>query len=62
MLEDTNSLDAAHINQIKMIRYRVVRYIFNDYNLRRNRQADESQSDTRKRRIADTSSLTSLQN
>ena len=29
-----------------MIQYRVVRYIFNDNNLRRSRQADESQCDT----------------
>ena len=35
-----------YINQIEMIQYRVVRYIFNDYNLRKNRQADESQCDT----------------
>ena len=30
----------------EMIQYRVVRYIFNDFNLCKNRQADESQSDT----------------
>ena len=35
-----------YINQIEMIQYRVVRYIFNDYNLRMNRQSDESQCDT----------------
>ena len=64
------TLGREYINQIEMIQYRVVRYIFNDYNLRRNRQADESQCDTSmtnisrdqlKRRIADTPSLTSLQ-
>ena len=40
------TLGREYINQIEMIRYRVVRYIFNDYNLPRNRQADESQCDT----------------
>ena len=64
------TLGREYINQIEMIQYRVVRYISNDYNLRRNRQADESQCDTSmtniscdqsKRPIADTPSLTSLQ-
>ena len=40
------TLGREYINQIEMIQYGVVRYIFNDYNLRRNRQADESQCDT----------------
>ena len=35
-----------YINQIEMIQYRVVRSIFNDYNLRKSRQADERQCDT----------------
>ena len=39
-------LGREYINQIEMIQYRVVRYILNDYNLRRNRLADESQCDT----------------
>ena len=64
-----------YINQIEMIQYRVVRYIVNDYNLRKNRQTDKYQCDTSmmslllifsrnqsKRRIADTRSSTSLQN
>ena len=67
-------LGREYINQIEMIQYRVDRYIFNDYNLRRNRQDIESQCDTSmtslwrifsgdqsKRRIADTPSLTSFQ-
>ena len=39
------TLGGEYINQIEMIQYIVVRYIFNDYNLhvRGNRQADESQ-------------------
>ena len=40
------SLGREYINQIEMIQYTVVRYIFNNYNLRRNRQADERQCDT----------------
>ena len=40
------TLGREYINQIEMIQYRVIRYIFNDYNLRMNRQADESQCDT----------------
>ena len=39
------TLGREYINQIEMIQYNV-RYIFNDYNLRRNRQVDESQCDT----------------
>ena len=35
------TLGREYINQIEMIQYRVVRYIFNDYNLHRNRQADD---------------------
>ena len=35
------TLGREYINQIEMIQYGVVRYIFNDYNLHRNRQADE---------------------
>ena len=34
------------INQIEMFQHRTVRYIFNNYNLCRNRQANESQCDT----------------
>ena len=68
------TLRREYINQIEMIQYRVVRYIFNDYNLRRNPRADESKCDTSMTslwrifsrdqsecRIADTPSLTSLQ-
>ena len=40
------TLGMEYINQIEMIQYRVVRYVFNDYNLHRNRQATESQCDT----------------
>ena len=40
------TLGREYVNQTEMIQYRVIRYIFNDYNLRRNRQADESQYDT----------------
>ena len=40
------TLGREYINQIEIIQYKVVRYIFSDYNLRRNRQADESQCDT----------------
>ena len=40
------TLVREYINQIEMSQYRVVRYIFNDYNLRRNWQGDESQCDT----------------
>ena len=39
-------LSFGTLGQIEMIQYRVVRFIFNDYNLRRSRQADESQCDT----------------
>ena len=63
------TLGREYINQIEMIQYRVVRYIFNDYNLLRNRQADENQCDTNMTIIfaqsvktPDTPSLTSLQN
>ena len=37
------TIGREYIDQIEMTQYIVVRYIFNDYNLRRNRQADESQ-------------------
>ena len=40
------TLGRDYINQIEMIQYRVVRYLFNGYILRRSQQADESQCDT----------------
>ena len=40
------TLGREYINKIEMIQYRVVSYIVNDYNSRRNWQADESQCDT----------------
>ena len=43
------TLGRQYINQIETIHYRAER--FNDYNLRRNRQADESQCDTNMKNI-----------
>ena len=40
------TIGREYINQIEMIQYRVVSYIFNDYNLHMNRQAHESQCET----------------
>ena len=59
-----------YINQIEMIQYRVVRYIFNDYNVWKDKPTKVSvipvwrifSRDQSKRRVADTPSFTSLQN